>query len=145
MVQESALRVLVIDANAHIRRLIATLLGALEVKDVAEARTPEAALPHLQDMVPNLIIVDWDHDTTDVLLFLYRLRRGELADRRTPVLALSPSTHHAVLEQAWEAGIDEVIAKPISAMDLIQRAGALIEERMRAVLPAPSAAIVAAE
>lgn len=135
MGQDSALRVLVIDANAHIRRLIATLLGALQVDDVAQARTPEAALPHLLDKAPNLIILDWCNDTTDALLFLHRLRRGELADRRTPVLALSPSTHHAVLEQAWEAGIDEVIAKPISAVDLIQRAGELIEQRLRALMP----------
>lgn len=127
----SALRVLVIDANAHIRRLIATLLGALAVKDIAEARTPEAAVPMMLGKAPHLVIVDWNNDPTEVLLFLHRLRRGELGDRRMPVLALSPSTHHAVLEQAWEAGIDEVIAKPISAVELIQRAGAMIDERLR--------------
>lgn len=141
MADGNALRVMVIDANAHIRRLIATLLGALEVKDITEARTPEAALPHLLEKPPSLIIVDWCNDTTDLMLFLHRLRRGELAHRRIPVLALSPSTHHAVLAQAWEAGIDEVIAKPISALDLIQRAGAMIEERMRsALLPEAAAA-----
>lgn len=127
----SALRVLVIDANAHIRRLIATLLGALAVKDVAQARTPDAAVPLMLDKAPHLVIVDWNNDPTEVLLFLHRLRRGEFGDNRMPVLALSPSTHHAVLERAWEAGIDEVIAKPISAIELIQRAGAMIEERLR--------------
>lgn len=127
----SALRVLVIDANAHIRRLIATLLGALAVRDVAQARSPQAAVPMMLDKTPDLVIVDWNADPTEALLFVHRLRRGELGDRRLPILALSQSTHHAVLEQAWEAGIDEVIAKPISAIELIHRAGEMIERRLR--------------
>jgi two-component system phosphate regulon response regulator PhoB len=127
----SALRVLVIDANAHIRRLIATLLGALSIKDVAQARSPEAAVAMMLDKIPDLVIVDWAADATEALLFVHRLRQGELGDRRLPILALSPSTHHAVLEQAWEAGIDEVIAKPISALELIHRAGEMIESRLR--------------
>ncbi|MGE5548353.1 MAG: two-component system response regulator [Solirubrobacterales bacterium] len=125
---ESNLRVLVIDANAHIRRLIATLLGALAITDVAEARTTEQAVPLMLHKAPDLIITDWTGDPTEVVLFVHRIRRGELVDNRTPVLALATSTHHAVLERAWEVGIDDVISKPISAMDVIQRAAALIQE-----------------
>ena len=47
------------------------------------------------------------------------------------MLALSRSLHHAVLEQAWEIGIDEVIAKPISAVEMIGRATSLIESDRR--------------
>lgn len=123
---DSDLRVLIIDANAHIRRLIATLLGALAIKDVAEARTPAAAVPLMLDKAPDLIIADWTGDATEVLLFVHRIRRGELVDKRTPVLALAASTHHAILERAFEAGIDDVIAKPLSAVDVIQRSASLI-------------------
>ena len=126
MDQGNDLRVLVIDANAHIRRLIATLLAALSVKEVTEARTPEAAVPMLIAKAPNLIIVDYAGDATETVLFVHRVRRGELVDPATPILALAGSTHHAVLEQAWEAGIDEVIAKPISALEIIHRSRALM-------------------
>ncbi len=125
------LRVLVVDANAHIRRLIATLLGALSVKDVREARCPAAAVPLMLEQPPDLIIADFAGDTTETVLFVHRIRRGELVDARTPVLALAGSTHHAVLEQAWEAGIDDVIAKPISAIEVIQRAAHLLETSLR--------------
>ena len=119
-------RVLVIDANAHIRRLIATLLGAVGVTDLVEARTPNAALPLMAAQPPELVIVDWTTDPTEVLLFIHHLRHGAVGDRRTPVLALAGSTHPAVLERAWKAGIDDVIAKPMSAIELIQRASALL-------------------
>ncbi len=134
-------RVLVIDANAHMRRLIATLLGAVGITDLAEARTPDAAVPLMLPRRPDLVIIDWSSDATEALLFVHRLRRGELADGHIPVLALAGSTHHAVLEQAWQAGIDEVIAKPMSAIELIQRVAALLAAARRvAAPPAPEAA-----
>ncbi len=121
---------LVVDANAHIRRLIATLLGALEITDVSEARSPSAAASVLAEHRPDLVVVDWTNDPVETLLFVHRIRRGEGADRQVPVLALAASTHHAVLEEAREVGIDDVIAKPISAVDLIHRAAALLDERV---------------
>lgn len=138
-------RVLVIDANAHIRRLIVTLLGAIGITDLVEARTPSAALPLLAEQPADLVIVDWTADPTEVLLFIHHLRHGTLADARTPVLALAGSTHHAVLERAWQAGIDEVVAKPMSAIELIQRASALLAVARRAGSPAVAAAATAAE
>lgn len=131
MTELTDLRVLIVDANAHIRRLIATLLGALSIKDVHEARNPDAAVSLMRDNPPHLIITDFASDTTETVLFVHRIRRGELVDARTPVLALAGSTHHAVLEQARAAGIDEVIAKPISAIEVIQHASSLLEQVLR--------------
>lgn len=124
-------RVLVIDANAHIRRLVTTLMGALSITDVVEARTPSAADALMHEKAPDLVIVDWTGDPTEVVLFVHRIRRGEIVDPRTPVLAMAGSTHHALLERAWEAGIDDVISKPISAIEIIQRSSSLIETRRR--------------
>ncbi|MGE5517355.1 MAG: response regulator [Bacteroidota bacterium] len=131
MTELTDLRVLIVDANAHIRRLIATLLGALSIKDVHEARNPDAAVSLMRDNPPHLIITDFANDATETVLFVHRIRRGELVDARTPVLALAGSTHHAVLEQARAAGIDEVIAKPISAIEVIQHASILLEQVLR--------------
>lgn len=139
MTELNDFRVLIVDANAHIRRLIATLLGALSINDVHEARNPAAAVQLMMDNPPHLIIADFANDATETVLFVHRIRRGELVDARTPVLALAGSTHHAVLEQAWEAGIDDVIAKPISAIEVIQRASDLLDQVLRRE-PAPQPA-----
>ena len=136
-------RVLIVDANAHIRRLIATLLGAVGITDLVEARTPMAAVPLMLEQPPDLVIIDWTTDPTEVLLFIHRLRHGELAGSRTQVLALASSTHHAVLERAWQAGIDDVIAKPMSAIELIQRSSALLASARRSEPPAAADAAAA--
>jgi PleD family two-component response regulator len=130
-----AFRVLIVDASAHIRRLIATLLAAVPVAEVVEARNPDAAVPIMLARPPHLIIADFAGDAIDVLLFVHRIRRGELVDPATPVLALADSTHHAVLERAWEAGIDDVIAKPISAIEVIDRSAHLLGLARRRAAP----------
>ncbi|MBX9634974.1 MAG: response regulator [Magnetospirillum sp.] len=132
MINGNDLRVLIVDANAHIRRLIATLLGALSVNDVVEARNPSAAMPLIHSKTPDLIITDFTGDAIETMLFVHRIRQGDVKDARIPILALAGSTHHAVLERAWEAGIDDVIAKPISALDVIQRSASLMAQRRRA-------------
>lgn len=126
-VEPSDIKVLVIDASAHIRRLVSTLLGALAIRDVIEARSPRQA-EAMMSLAPDLVIIDWTGDGTEALLFIHRIRRGEFGARNVPILALATTTHHAVLEQALEAGIDDVIVKPLSAFDLINRSAALLEE-----------------
>lgn len=123
--------VIVIDANAHMRRLIGSLLGVLPATSVVEARSGDAAIPLIEANQPHLIIMDWSGDPTDGLLFAHHLRRGGIGRRNIPILALSSSLHHAVLEQAESAGIDDVIAKPISAMEILGRAATLIAQYRR--------------
>ncbi len=123
--------VLVIEANAHLRRLITTLLSALNITQIIESRTPAALTRHhlSDDRAPDLIIMDWAADPTDATLFAHQIRSGAWIDARTPILGLSGYLHHSILEQAWQAGVDDLIAKPISALELLQRAAALLHER----------------
>ncbi|BAE49363.1 Response regulator consisting of a CheY-like receiver domain and a winged-helix DNA-binding domain [Paramagnetospirillum magneticum AMB-1] len=99
--------------------------------EVIEARTPQQAGPLMAEHAPHLVIMDWSDDPTEGVLFLHRLRRGEIGRADVPVLAISPTLHHAVLESAVETGIDEIIAKPISAVEIIARATDLIEQDRR--------------
>ena len=119
--------VLIIEPNAHMRRLIGTLMGAVPAHEVIEARTPQQAATLVAERAPHLVIMDWSDDPTEGVLFVHRLRRGEIGRADVPVLAISPTLHHAVLESARETGIDEIIAKPISAVEIITRATDLIE------------------
>lgn len=119
-------KVLIVDSSGHIRRLVATLMAALGVRNCAEARDVTQAVAQTIKHQPDLIILGLGSDATEALLFVHRLRRAEFGKTSIPVLGISASTHHAVLEIAWEAGIDDVIGKPISAIELMQRAGALL-------------------
>lgn len=132
--------VLIMDPNAHIRRMIATLLEGLSITEALHARSIEAI--SALTISPHLIIIDWPADPTNTILLVHRIRQGELFDPRTPILALSTHMHHSVLEEAWQSKIDDVISKPISAIELIKRSAALLDERWTWQ---PSADIIAAQ
>jgi two-component system, OmpR family, phosphate regulon response regulator PhoB len=132
--------VLIIEPNAHMRRLIGTLMTAVPAHRVIEARTPQQAMALVTECAPHLVIMDWSDDPTEGVLFLHRLRRGEIGRANVPVLAISPSLHHAVLEAAVGTGIDDIIAKPISAVEIITRATDLIEQDRRRTETAEQAA-----
>lgn len=120
-------RVLIIEPNGHVRRLVATLLSGLFLEQIIQVRSlTEATDPQLN---PHLIILDWPCDHIETLLFVHRIRSGDLFDQRTPILAMSALMHHSILEEAWLNKIDDVIGKPISAIDLIKRSAALLDER----------------
>ena len=123
--------VLIIEPNAHMRRLISTLMSAVPAHQVIEARTPQQGASLAMEHSPHLVIMDWSDDPTEGVLFAHRLRRGEIGRADVPILAISPSLHHAVLESAEGSGIDEIIAKPISAVEIINRATDLIETDRR--------------
>ncbi|EME70605.1 response regulator [Paramagnetospirillum caucaseum] len=132
--------VLIIEPNAHMRRLIGILMGAVPAHEVIEARTPQQAAALVAERAPHLVIMDWSDDPTEGVLFVHRLRRGEIGRADVPILAISPTLHHAVLESAGESGIDEIIAKPISAVEIIARATDLIELDRRRTESAEQAA-----
>lgn len=129
-VEVNSARVLVIDPSAHIRRLVITLMAALGIKGCEEARTTLQAEPKVLKNRPDLIVVDLGGDATEALLFVHRLRRSEFGQNQPPVLGMSPSSHHALLELAWEAGVDDVVRKPISAMEILQRTSALLGRKL---------------
>lgn len=123
---DNSARVLVIATSMHIRRLVITLLGALNIKACEEARTLPQAAAQVQRNLPDLIVLDLDGDATEAMLFAHRLRRGEFGQGTPPVLGLSLSDHHAMLQMAWEAGISEIVTKPLSALEILHRASALL-------------------
>jgi DNA-binding response OmpR family regulator len=59
----------------------------------------------------DLIIIDWNGSQMDVI----RLTRHMRTEATVPILLLLPREDEAVMLDAYEAGSDEVITKPISA------------------------------
>lgn len=134
---DRAVRVLVIDASAHIRRLIGTLLRAVSIPAFVEARNPAEAVLRVAEGPLDLVIADLSGDPTEVLMFVHHLRRGEFGDAAVPVLGMIPACHHAVLDYARDAGVTEMIGKPVSAIEVIGRVGGLLRARFEARLGEP--------
>jgi CheY-like chemotaxis protein len=126
------LSVLVVDDNQFMRVIVVTLLRALGVRDVRESADGADAFSMMKTWRPDVVIIDQHMQPISGLEFSILLRRGSDNDAfDVPLILLTAHTERSTIEAARDAGIDEILAKPLAASALLQRLTAVIENRRR--------------
>jgi two-component system chemotaxis response regulator CheY len=124
------LGILVVDDNHYMRVIVSTLLRALGLRDVRECADGADAFAMMKTWQPDVIIIDQHMQPISGLEFASLLRRSDdIAACDTPLILLTAHTERSTIEAARDAGIDEVLAKPLAASALLQRLTAVIEHR----------------
>lgn len=116
------LRFLVIDDNAHMRRILRTLLHGFGAREVYEAEDGATGLEAFNHFVPDIIITDWAMPIFDGLELAQMIRQpGANANPYVAIIMLTGHSEKKRVTAARDAGITEFLAKPISAKGLYQR------------------------
>ena len=121
-IEFSKLRFLVIDDNAHMRRILRTLLHGFGARDVNEAEDGAAGLEAFTAYIPDIIITDWAMPIFDGLELTQMVRQpGSNANPYVAIIMLTGHSEKKRVTAARDAGITEFLAKPISAKGLYER------------------------
>jgi two-component system chemotaxis response regulator CheY len=116
------LRFLVIEDNAHMRRILRTLLHGFGSREVHEAEDGAAGLEAFIHYVPDIVITDWAMPIFDGMELTQMIRQpGANANPHVPIIMLTGHSEKKRVIAARDAGITEFLAKPISAKSLYQR------------------------
>ncbi len=116
------LRFLVIDDNAHMRRILRTLLHGFGARDVYEAEDGASGIEAFNHYMPDIIISDWAMPIFDGLQLAQLIRQpGMNANPYVPIIMLTGHSEKKRVVSARDAGVTEFLAKPISAKSLYQR------------------------
>ena len=116
------LRFLVIDDNAHMRRILRTLLHGFGAREVYEAEDGAAGLEAFTNFVPAIVVTDWAMPIFDGLELTQMIRQpGANANPYVPIIMLTGHSEKNRVTAARDAGVTEFLAKPISAKSLYQR------------------------
>jgi two-component system, chemotaxis family, chemotaxis protein CheY len=116
------LRFLVIDDNAHMRRIMRSLLHGFGTRDVYEAEDGAAGLEAFTQYGPDIIITDWVMPIFDGLELVQIIRQpGANANPYIPIIMLTGHSKKHRVMRARDAGITEFLAKPISTTALYER------------------------
>jgi CheY-like chemotaxis protein len=116
------LRFLVVDDNAYMRRIIRTLLHGFGAREVYEAEDGAAGLEAFSNYVPDIIILDWAMPIFDGLELTQMIRQPDAnSNPYVPIIMITGHTEMRRVIAARDAGVTEVLAKPISAKALYQR------------------------
>lgn len=120
--------VLVVDDNPHMRALIAEILKAVGVRRPREAGDGDAALALLKAEPVDVVFTDLLMKPTGGVEFVRRLRAaGDGPNVYVPVIVISGQTTESAVAEARDAGVNEVIAKPITARSVLERLRLVIE------------------
>ena len=116
------LRFLVIDDNAHMRRILRTLLHGFGAREVYEAEDGAAGLEAFTHYIPDIVITDWAMPIFDGLELTQMIRQpGANANPYVAIIMLTGHSEKKRVTAARDAGVTEFLAKPISAKGLYQR------------------------
>ncbi len=122
------LNFLIVDDNKHMRALLKTILYTVGGKSVHEASDGADALKELKVFPADIIICDWNMSPLDGIEFVKLVRTGK--DSPNPFIPIIMLTGYAEMCQVLEArdaGVNEFLAKPISAHALHARIRSIIE------------------
>lgn len=105
------------------------MLTALGMKSVRDYANGQQALAAIEEFTPDLIITNWMMAPVDGLEFTKFIRSDiDSPDIFTPIILMTGHTEKWRIITARDAGVNELLAKPISAKTLYDRILAVIEK-----------------
>ena len=127
--QIAALKVLVVDDDHHMRKVVRIMLTAIGVKAVFEACDGAAGLEAVLRLNPNLVIVDWQMPKMDGAQFVRTVRSpGTFPVPDVPIIMLSGHGDRWRVVEAARIGAHEYLLKPVSIQALQDRIVAILSQ-----------------
>jgi two-component system, chemotaxis family, chemotaxis protein CheY len=122
------IRLLLVDDNIHMRKMLTTIMNAFGITNVFEAPNGEIAWEKMREISPDIIFLDWMMPGMNGLEFTRLVRTSpDCPNPFTPIIMLTGHTQVEHVRQARDAGVTEFLAKPISANGVLARITAVIE------------------
>ncbi len=122
-----ALKVLLVDDNQHMRAIVATILKGVGIREVREARDGAEGLQALRDWPADIAIVDFRMEPIDGVEFTRMVRNAsESRNPYLPIIMMTGFADRPRVEEARDAGVTELVVKPVTARSIIDRISAVV-------------------
>lgn len=120
--------VLVIEDNPHMRAILKQVLKEIPGVAIREAATAADAEAQLASAPVDLIITDILMPGEDGVALSRRIRAGQTpANRFMPIMVITGHCEPSRVLAARDAGVNEVLCKPVTATGVMTRLKAMIE------------------
>jgi len=123
----SQLRILIVENHALMRRLLGEMLRGFGVQHVRFARDVPSAVEYIYVEDFDAVILDFFLGELDGADFAKHIRHDEdCRNREVSILLITGQPDHNKVMKVLDAGINGMLAKPISAKDLYHRIHAML-------------------
>jgi two-component system chemotaxis response regulator CheY len=116
------LRFLIVEDNAHMRRIVRQLLHGFGSREIYEAEDGASGLEAFTTYNPDILITDWAMPIFDGIELTKTIRQpGGAPNPYVPIIMLSGHSEKKRVIEARDAGVTEFLTKPIAAKALYER------------------------
>jgi two-component system, chemotaxis family, chemotaxis protein CheY len=132
--QFATIKVLVVDDELYMRKVVRTMLMGIGVRNVYEAADGPAGLETIRSVSPDVVILDWEMPGLDGTGFTRMVRSPQTFPYPdVPIIMLTGHGERSRVIQAVQSGVNEFLLKPVSAKAL--------QDRLVSVLGKPRAVL----
>ena len=122
------LRILIVDDNHYMRVLLAEILRAIGVKEIHEANDGAEGLQMMRTHAIDIVMTDLSMQPLDGIDFVRLLRNSpDSPNQMAPVIMITGHSTAQRVSEARDAGVNEFLAKPLTARGVIERIGQVVE------------------
>ncbi|MGA8147017.1 MAG: response regulator [Gallionellaceae bacterium] len=126
----AAAKVLVVDDEHYMRKVVRTMLMSIGVRNVFEAPDGPAGLELIRSLAPDVVVLDWEMPGLDGPGFVRMVRSPETFPYpNVPIIMLTGHGERSRVVEAVKIGVNEFLLKPVSSKAL--------QDRMVTVLTKP--------
>jgi two-component system, chemotaxis family, chemotaxis protein CheY len=123
------LKALIVEDNPYMRELLRTLLHGLGVKHICESADGAAGYEALREHMPDFVLTDLSMKPVDGIAFARRVRMtADSPNPYIPIVMVTGHTERQSIAAARDAGVTEIIAKPITLQNLISRLTEILDK-----------------
>ena len=126
----AAAKVVVVDDEHYMRKVVRTMLMSIGVRQVHEAPNGPAGLDVIRAVAPDVVILDWQMPELDGPGFVRLVRSPTTFPfPNVPIIMLTGHGERSRVIEAVKIGVNEFLLKPVSVKAL--------QDRMASVLTQP--------
>ena len=116
------LKVLIVEDEHYSRKVVRTLLTAIGVDKIYEAKDGASGLQEIQTHNPGVVLLEWEMPGMDGAEFMRRVRSPTtFMYPAVPVIMLTGHSEKSRVMEAVNLGVHEFLVKPVSSTALLTR------------------------
>lgn len=117
-----AIKILVVDDDQHMRKVVRTMLSAIGVREIQEAQDGLDGLKAICAIKPDVVILDWAMPEFGGADFVRAVRSpGAFPYPNVPIVVLTGHGERSCVVDAMQLGANEYLLKPVSIKALFDR------------------------